>query len=454
MLIPDILSSVILSDLLVSLVYYKTLSKTLIQLSIIKGSMENHLSKFVLGISFGLGDFIQLTALLVSLGLGVIIARVFSGKLNTKLSKIIKGSWLSFILTPAILYGSFIIFWLHSFTICSFFGGQTKILLLGLQVSFFIFTLIMLKKVTQSYIVAFITTIIGLILWLLHQFGQLNNLLSSINTFAIHIGTIKLTPLILAKALILLVILGWCSSSTVDWANKQIKKSRQLKSTTKALLSKSIEVSIYFFTFIAALGILGIDLTALTVVGGALGVGIGFGLQKITSNFISGIILLLEKSIETDDLIEMENGIYGFIRHISARYTLIESFDGKEIMVPNEDFITHRVTNWTFSNLKGRIEIPVGVSYKSDIKKAQALMLEAANEHPLCIQDPKPECYLREYGDSSVNFLLFFFVADVTQGRFLPQSEVMLAIWDKFKENNIEIPFPQRDIHIKSGGMT
>jgi small-conductance mechanosensitive channel len=415
--------------------------------------MGNHLSSFLSEVTFGFGDFIQIVGLLISAALGVGIARFLSGKLNDKFSKPTKTPWLSFILAPAVLYGGFIVCWLLSFTVCSLWLGEVDILYLGLQGSFFVFVFLMLKQITQSYIIAFITTLMGLIPWLSHHLGQLNKLINSINKFAIQIGKVKLTPLTLAKALMLLVILGWCSSLIVDWANKQIKRNRKLKSNTKALISKSIEVSIYFLTFVIALSVLGIDLTALTVVGGALGVGIGFGLQKITSNFISGIILLLEKSIETDDLIEMENGIYGFIRHISARYTLIETFDGKEIMVPNEDFMTHRVTNWTFSNSKGRIEIPVGVSYKSDIKKAQALILEAANEHPLCIQDPKPECYLREYGDSSVNFLLFFFVDDVTQGRFLPQSEVMLAIWDKFKENDIEIPFPQRDIHIKSGDI-
>jgi len=119
-------------------------------------------------------------------------------------------------------------------------------------------------------------------------------------------------------------------------------------------------------------------------------------------------------------------------------------------MVPNEDFMTNRVTNWTFSSPKGRIEIPVGVSYNADIKNAQALILEAAVEHPRTIKDPKPECYLTEFGDSSVNFLLYFFVADVTEGRYQPQSEVMLSIWDKFKAHNIEIPFPQRDVHIKT----
>lgn len=119
-------------------------------------------------------------------------------------------------------------------------------------------------------------------------------------------------------------------------------------------------------------------------------------------------------------------------------------------MIPNEDFITNRVTNWTFSNSKGRVEINIGISYESDIEKAMELILEAAKEHPRCVDDPEPTCYLREFADSSVNFLLFFWVADVTEGRFEPKSDVMRSIWKKFKEHNITIPYPQRDLHIKN----
>ncbi|MFT6106370.1 MAG: small-conductance mechanosensitive channel [Rickettsiales bacterium] len=196
------------------------------------------------------------------------------------------------------------------------------------------------------------------------------------------------------------------------------------------------------------LNILNIKLASLAFFGGAIGIGIGFGLQKITSNFISGLILLFEKSIEEGDLVELENGVYGFIKHTGARYTLIETFDSKEVMIPNEEFITKNVINWTYTNKQGRVDVHVGVSYKSDIEKARELILEAAREHRMCCKNPEPNCFLREYGDSSINFLLYFWVDDVTLGRFEPQSDVMRAIWKKFKDNDIEIPFPQRDVHI------
>ena len=195
---------------------------------------------------------------------------------------------------------------------------------------------------------------------------------------------------------------------------------------------------------------LGIDLKVLAIFSGAIGIGIGFGLQKITSNFISGLILLFEKSVKSDDLVELASGAYGFVRHIGARYTLVATHEGKEIMVPNEDFITGRVTNCTFSNKKGRIEISIGISYESDIEKAMDLILESAKEYSGCLDDPGPSCFLREFADSAINCVLFFWVLDVREGILKHKSNIMRSIWRKFKEHDIVIPYPQRDIHVRN----
>lgn len=263
-------------------------------------------------------------------------------------------------------------------------------------------------------------------------------------------GTYEISAYGALRACLAVAIIFWIAAVISDFAETRISKIRKLRASNRALILKIIQIGLYFLAFLFALDVVGIDLTALTVFSGALGIGLGFGLQKIASNFISGIILLLEKSIEQDDLIELADGTFGFIRRSSARYTLIETFDSKEILIPNEDLITSRVTNWTFTNHKGRVEIPIGVSYGSDIEKARELILQAAKEHPRCIEEPEPKCYLRNFGDSSVDFILHFWVGDVAQGRWEPQSEVMFNIWKKFKDNNIEIPFPQRDLHLKT----
>ncbi len=264
-----------------------------------------------------------------------------------------------------------------------------------------------------------------------------------------RVGDARFSVYIVTKFFLILIVLIWVTGILSEFLEKRIQSVQSMREGNKALFTKIAQILIYFIAFIVALEILGIDLTSLAIFSGAIGIGIGFGLQKITSNFISGLILLFEKSVENGDLVEVHDTVYGFIRKTGARFTLIETFDGKEVMIPNEDFITNRVVNWTFNNSKGRIAFTVGVSYNSDIEKARELMIEAASEHPRCMQDPGPVCFLREFGDSSVNFLLYFWVEDVTQGRYTPQSQVMLSIWRKFKENNITIPFPQRDLHIK-----
>ncbi|HAY45172.1 MAG TPA: mechanosensitive ion channel protein MscS [Gammaproteobacteria bacterium] len=282
--------------------------------------------------------------------------------------------------------------------------------------------------------------------------GYLNPIITFLDsdTLAFQVGETRISAYLVVKALLAITLLFWVAGLFSDLSEKKIKTLRNIKASNRSLITKALQIFIYFIAALIALDVLGIDLTALTVLGGAIGIGIGFGLQKITSNFISGLILLFEKSIEEDDLVELEDGTAGFVRHTGARYTLIETFEGRELMIPNEDFITKRVTNWTFSNTKGRIDIDVGVSYGSDLEKASELILEAANEHPRCSKDTAAECFLVEFGDSSVNFTLFFWVDDIIEGRKRPRSDVLFSIWRKFKENNIEIPFPQRDLHIKN----
>ena len=264
------------------------------------------------------------------------------------------------------------------------------------------------------------------------------------------IGEARISAYLMTKAFIIIVLFFLITGILSEFGEKRIKSIRGIHSSNKALINKAFHIFIYFFGFIIALNILGIDLTAFAIFSGAIGIGIGFGLQKITSNFISGLILLFEKSIENGDMVELSDGTYGLIRKTSARYTLLETFEGREMMIPNEDFIINRVTNWTFNNRKGRLELNIGVAYESDIEKAMELILEAAREHPRCIDDPGPSCYLKEFGDSSVNFMLFFWVADVSSGRYRAKSDVMMSVWKKFNEHNITIPFPQRDIYIKN----
>ncbi|MCB1235955.1 MAG: mechanosensitive ion channel [Verrucomicrobiae bacterium] len=210
-----------------------------------------------------------------------------------------------------------------------------------------------------------------------------------------------------------------------------------------------------FFLILAAIGftlaVVGIDLTALTVFGGALGLGIGFGLQKVVSNLISGVILLLDKSIKPGDVIEIGD-TYGRINGLRTRYVSVVTRDNKEHLIPNEDLITQPVINWSFTDRLVRLRAPIGIAYGSDVRLAIDLCEKAAAASPRVRKSPEPKCLLRGFGDSSVDLELRFFIEDPSEGCANVTSDVLLAVWDAFHEHGIEIPFPQRDLHLRSGG--
>jgi len=289
----------------------------------------------------------------------------------------------------------------------------------------------------------------------LSVFGELKDVISILDSASLAFGKIEITAFTILKAIVFFSFIFWFGKFLSQVASEYIRRKNHLNISTKELLIKGFDIVLYIILFIVSLDLIGIDLTALTVFSGALGVGLGFGLQKIASNFISGIILLSERSVTLGNLIEMDNGVFGYMRKLGARASVIETFDGKEVMVPNEDFITSRVANLTYSSNLGRIEIPVGVAYGSDIKKAQTAILEAAEEceKVSTAEGYTPECLLRTFNDSSVDFLLIFWIDDVQKGRWRAQSDVMFAVWDKLQDNKIDIPFPQRDLHIRSSSI-
>ena len=251
------------------------------------------------------------------------------------------------------------------------------------------------------------------------------------------------------KSAILFIVFFWAAKSICGAVETNLKKVFKINASNVAILAKISQIFIYFIFLIIILDLHGMDLSAFAFLGGAVGIGIGFGLQKITSNFISGLILLFEQSIKEGDLIEISSDMYGYIRRTGARHTLVEKFNGQEIMIPNDEFITNRVTNWTHSNSRGRIDIKIGISYDSDIEKAMDIMVTTAKEHNNSSKSIESKCYLLEFTDSSVELLLFFWVDNIANKRLETKSDIMRSIWSSFKENNIIIPFPQYDLHIK-----
>jgi len=300
----------------------------------------------------------------------------------------------------------------------------------------------------------FISNTVGLFLMsalLLDIFDMLELTIEYLDQYALKIGAVRISIYLVIKAFIVLLLVLWLSNLISKKSKSYIDNSKTIKSSTKGIISKFIDVLVYTVVIIVLLKTFSVDMTTFAVIGGAVGVGIGFGLQKIASNFISGIILLFEKSVEIGDIIEIDGGnIYGTVKHFGGRYTLIECMDGKEIMIPNEDFIIGKVTNWTYSNNRARIEINLGVAYGSDLENVKEVMMNCAKENPRCLNYPEIECYVTEFGDFSIKFTLYFWISDIVGGRMAPKGEVLMNIWKKFEESNIKIPLPQREVKIQS----
>jgi len=263
------------------------------------------------------------------------------------------------------------------------------------------------------------------------------------------VGNFTITAWGILAGIIAFALTLWISLAISRVVEGRVQKVPKLTPSLKVLISKIIRIALIIVAVIIAISSMGVDLSVLTVLGGALGIGLGFGLQKVVSNFVSGVILLLDNSVKPGDVIEIE-GVYGWINNLRARYASIITRDGTEHLIPNEDLITQKVVNWSFTDNLVRHKVPIGISYKEDPHRCIALVLEATNSIERVLSAPKPVCLLVGFGDSSVDLELRFWISDPQNGVTNVKSQVLLKVWDTFKANGIEIPFPQRDLHIRS----
>ena len=273
--------------------------------------------------------------------------------------------------------------------------------------------------------------------------------LNLLDSMALKVGEIRVSVLTVIEGVFYLVLLLWLANLAARILENRIAKLPNLTPSVQVLFSKLLKIVLIFIAILVAINSVGIDLTALAVFGGALGVGIGFGLQKIVGNFVSGIILLMDRSIKPGDTIGVA-GTYGWIQSLGARYVSVITRDGIEHLIPNEELIVNRVENWSFSGKRVRLRVPIGISYNSDVRKAMALCVEATEEPERIVDYPKPVCQLLEFGDNSINLEIRFWIRDPQNGIANVKTEVLLGVWDRFHEHGIEIPFPQRDLHIRS----
>ena len=298
----------------------------------------------------------------------------------------------------------------------------------------------------------FVNRIVGVSAWAIAALsiaGLLGPTAAALDSIAMTVGGLRITPLLILKTSALLLIGLWVASAASNFLDHRLRHASDLTPSIQVLIGKLIRLSLITFTILTVLSSVGIDFSALALFSGAVGVGVGFGLQKIVSNLVSGIILLADKSIKPGDVISVGDS-FGWVDTMGARYTSVTTRDGREFLIPNEDFVTQQVVNWSHSNQRVRLEARFGVSYKSDPHQVCRAALAAVGSLPRVLRDPTPVCHLVDFGDFSIDFALRIWISDPKEGVSNIRSAVFLALWDAMKREGIEIPFPQRDLNMRT----
>lgn len=281
----------------------------------------------------------------------------------------------------------------------------------------------------------------------LYVLGVVDETAQVLDAAAFRVGEFRLSLLLLVQGAVVIGILLALARFVTRTTSSRVQANEDISPSMRVLIVKVVQIVFYAIAFFAGVRALGIDLTGLAVLSGAIGVGLGFGLQKVVSNLVSGVIILLDKSIKPGDVISLGE-TFGWIQTLGARYASVVTRDGKEYLIPNEDLITSQVVNWSHSNEFVRLDIYFGTSYSCDPHNVRRLSIEAAKGVERVLSSRPPVCHIVGFGDSSVDYILRFWITDPTGGLTNIRGNVYLALWDAFQENGISIPFPQREVRM------
>ena len=300
----------------------------------------------------------------------------------------------------------------------------------------------------------FMLKVVSISAWLvaaLSIIGQLDPVIDALDSVSVTFGGLRLTPLLLIQLAVLLAVALWLSNVASNFAENQIARSGDLTPSVQVLLVKVIRIGLMVFAVAIAMSAVGINLAALTIFSGAAGVGIGFGLQKIVANFISGIILLVDKSVKPGDLVTIGDNS-GRISAMKTRYISVAAGDGREFLIPNEDLVTQKVTNWTYTDKYTLVKVIFGTNYDADPRLVCKLAIETAAANERVLKSKPPNCLLTDFTDAGMKFSLTFWLAD-PDGMDNVKSEAMLSLWDAFKREGIRVPYPVRELRVRGGAL-
>jgi small-conductance mechanosensitive channel len=316
------------------------------------------------------------------------------------------------------------------------------------------FAWLIIRVITSVIRNEFIVRLVSVSAWLvaaLSILGQLEPTIDALDSVSVVLGGLRLTPLLLIKLGVLLIVALWLTNIASNFVESRITRSGDLTPSIQVLLVKMIRLGLMIFAVAVVMSAVGINLSALAIFSGAAGVGIGFGLQKIVANFISGIILLADKSVKPGDLVTIGDST-GRINEMKTRYISVAAGDGREFLIPNEDLVTQKVTNWTYTDKNTLVKVNFGTNYDADPRLVCKLAIEVAAAAKRALKGKPPNCILVEFAEAGMKFSLTFWIAD-PDGMDNVKSEVMLSLWDAFKREDIRVPYPVREIRIRGGAL-
>jgi small-conductance mechanosensitive channel len=332
--------------------------------------------------------------------------------------------------------------------------GESWLIRAAQGVAFVFVVYSLARHFLQNATISLILKWVGLPIALLYSVGWLGEVIEHLESVSIEIGNIKLTLYAVLRTVVFGFVLFWLGRISNATGQRVIRTQPALDPSTREIAAKLFEIGVFVLIFLLLMNVMGIDVTTLAVFGGALGVGLGFGLQQIASNFISGIIILLDRSITIGDFIQLEDGRSGTLRELTMRSATLETFDGKDIMVPNEKFITTAFTNWTHHNKQQRYSLNFQVAYKTDLEKLFEIVREIVASHPKVLSGEdlpvalRPDAEIEKFADSGIDILVEFWMDGIDDGENRVGADLLLMIWTALKANDIEIPFPQREVKV------
>ena len=419
----------------------------------------NQFAQWLFGDILGWANIIQIPALVLTAGIAWLLCRPIQAWLALSLNRVQQTTHLDWLehhrpwvidrLIPLVTPIAWVTGLWISISVAGQVGWPHAVAQVAINLVFAWLVIRLAADVVPNAALARLIAVLAWVVAALNIVHLLGPTLDLLDRAAILAGGLRVSLLTVVKGVLSLTVLLWAATVISALFERRMTRVLEITPRARVLLGKLLKTTLVTLAVVLSLSSIGVDLSTFALFTGALGVGVGLGLQRTVSNLFSGIVLLLDKSIKPGDVIDV-GGTYGWVSSLGARYVAVETRDGTEFLIPNEDIITHQVINWSHNDDRVRLKIPLRVPHDSDLDQVMQLMLEAAAVPPRVLASPSPNVLIMAFGESAIELELRFWIADAQNGVHNVKSEVLYGIWRLFQREGIRIPYPKRDLYLRS----